>query len=124
VDGLSNEELIKLVFTNPSALDEAPFPTPDKLLDVANMNFQNFTWAISCVGLQRAKFDTYKTAINHLTSLRHDCAHGEVITFDATRSDRELANAMFGLQSTIISLVHELAVELVDHFQNRRYRAA
>jgi MAE_28990/MAE_18760-like HEPN len=119
---LSNEELVNLVYLDARALDSVPFPPPEEILKIANMNFTNFAWAVSCVGLSPLPFETYRGTVNHLTALRHECAHGSAITFDATKSDRELAVAMFQLQTVIVNLMHELSVELIDHFQQGRYR--
>ena len=87
------------------------------------MNFLNFVQAVSCVGLPLGPLETYKASINHLVSLRHDCVHGSAITFDSTKSDRDLASAMFQLQSMIITAMHVLSVELIDYFHHGRYCA-
>ena len=88
------------------------------------MNFANFSRAISYIGLDLAPFESYRAPVNTLVRLRHDCAHGESITFDRTKSDRDLAFSMFHLQASIVTLMHALSVELVDHFEEGRYCVA
>ena len=55
--------------------------------------------------------------MGHLTALRHNCAHGEALTFDPTKTRTALADEMYSLQSRVLLIMHSLAVEVLDHFK-------
>lgn len=120
---LSNDELVEKVFLNASALNEVPFPSPDDIFNISNMNYANFVWCISCIGMNHSQFDTYKGTVNHITVLRHECAHGELLNFDSTKTEREVAAAIFAYQATIITLLHDVSVEIVDHFTAQKFKS-
>jgi hypothetical protein len=120
---MSNIELLNSVLLGQDYLNTIPFPSPEDLFDVSNMNFKTFSWAVSCVGLDPTVFDEYLTSVNHLAKAGHECAHGEMINFDQTKRDSDIAVTMFQIQATIIKLMHHLAVQLIDHFEKRQYCA-
>lgn len=102
-------------------LDKVTPPSVDTILECGNLNVENFNWAVSCVGLSPSLFSAHRGTIGRLTSLRHDCAHGEVISFDSSKTNQVLANEIFALQQNTTTLMHLLAVELLDHFTHKRY---
>jgi hypothetical protein len=56
-------------------------------------------------------------------TLRHECAHGERLTFDSSKKPTELADDIFKVQTEIITLMHLLATEIVDHFHIKGFIA-
>lgn len=118
----SNAELLDIFFKRDKVLDFMSLPYDEKAItECGNLNYETFSWAASCIGLDCEKFKSYKASINRLVMLRHECAHGDLLTFDATVTDRALASTMFLLQDAIITLMHALAVEVIDHFTQKDY---
>ncbi|OKO80119.1 hypothetical protein AC628_10015 [Bradyrhizobium sp. NAS96.2] len=54
--------------------------------------------------------------------MRHDCAHGEALTLDRTKTEGELAEDLFVLQSRIIVLMHAVAVDVIDHISASSFK--
>ncbi len=120
----SNSDLTAIGSSPICLIDSVEAPSLDIILECSNMNPTNFYWALSSVGLDERKFYFARGDVGHLTSLRHRCAHGEKLTFDATKTVNELARDMYGLQSRILYLMHFLAVELLDHFTAKAFEEA
>lgn len=122
--GLSNSDLTNIGSSATCLIDDVEAPSLDIILEISNMNPTNFYWAIGSIGLDEGKFSFARGDVGHLTSLRHRCAHGEKLTFDASKTVNELARDMYGLQSRILYLMHFLAVELLDHFTAKAFEEA
>jgi hypothetical protein len=86
------------------------------------MNPTKFEWMVECVGLDPTRFSFARNDIGRLASMRHDCAHGKALTFDVTKTKREIANDLYVLQSHIVLLMHALAIEVIDHFVASGYK--
>ncbi|MEJ0092102.1 MAG: MAE_28990/MAE_18760 family HEPN-like nuclease [Methylocella sp.] len=113
---LSNADLAERGSLGGCLIDDVPAPSLTIILECGNMNVANFFWAIESIGLEGAKFAFARSDIGKLTSLRHDCAHGEALMFDSTKTEAQLASDMYSLQSRILTLMRTLAVEVVDFF--------
>ena len=120
-NSLSNEQLAIQGSSKDCLIDQLDPPPLSIILDCSNMNVTNFFWSVSTIGLDANRFSFARTDIGRLTARRHECAHGELLTFDPTKSNRDLANDMFALQARVILLMHTLAVEMLDHFKNLSY---
>lgn len=118
VTSISNSELARRSSLAACFIDSANAPSLDLILDIGNMNVSNFIWSIKCIGLEERTFWSFKPDIAQLTSLRHSCAHGDILTFDQTQTRRTIADEMFKLQARIILAMHTLSVEIIDHFEN------
>ena len=121
LSSLSNEQLALQGSSTECLIDQLEFPSLSIILDCSNMNVKNFSWAVSTIGLDMDRFNFARADIGHLTARRHECAHGQLLTFDPTQSNVELAKDAFGLQSRIILLMHTLAVEILEHFKHSSY---
>jgi hypothetical protein len=121
---LSNDDFMQSLSDGMRFMDTVPFPKVEIILECGNLNVENFLWAVSCVGLSPITFESYRPSIGRLTTLRHNCAHGEVITFDSSKTNQVLADEMYTLQQNITILMHLLAVELVDLFTHQRFLAS
>jgi hypothetical protein len=117
----SNEDLVVALLGSPGFVDTIPFPSEDIILECANLNIRNFEWAVSCVGLDARSFDEFRPHIGRLVDLRHRCAHGEAISFDSSKTNAELATDIFDTQNHIVTLIHSVAVELINHFEGTAY---
>ena len=92
------------------------------ILECGNMNPTKFEWAVECIGLDPKRFSFARKDIGRLAGMRHDCAHGKALTFDTTKTEREVANAYTSLQNDIVLLMHALAVEVIHHFAASGYK--
>lgn len=119
--GFSNAQITDAGCSGSRLIDDLDPPSLDIILECSNMNPKNFFWAIASVGLDEGKFAFARGDIGQLTSLRHRCAHGEKLSFDASKAVGDLARDMYGLQSRILYLMHFLSVELLDHFKNKSF---
>lgn len=117
INNISNEELASHSSSSALLIDAVDAPSLDIILDCGNMNVSNFFWAVTCIGLEESKFSFARGDVGRLASLRHECAHGEVLTFDATKTNKDLAREMYALQTRILLVMHSLAVEVLDHFK-------
>lgn len=117
LNSLSNADLASYGSLNACLIDKAIQPSLSIILDCGNMNVTNFFWAITSIGLPETNFSFARGDVGRLAALRHDCAHGELLTFDATKTNGDLARDMYALQSRIIIIMHSLAVEVLDHFK-------
>ncbi|WP_198290162.1 MAE_28990/MAE_18760 family HEPN-like nuclease [Methylosinus sp. LW4] len=122
LSSLSNKELSACAIKSLCLVDDLPPPDASMILDCGNLNNQNFDWALGCVGVDPTKFSYARRDIGRIVALRHDCAHGEQLTFDTTKSNADLAADIFQLQSSIILLMHALAVEIIDLFERSGYK--
>ena len=120
---LSNDELVEKASVTACLLDGVEAPSLDIILEIGNMNVTNFFWAIECIGLDQTKFSFARNDIGQLTARRHDCAHGEMLSFDRTKTRNEIANEMYSLQSRVLTVMHTLAVEMIDHFSLENFKA-
>lgn len=118
---LSNEDLASCGSVPRCLIDDVPPPSLNIILDCGNMNVTNFVWAVGSIGLDTANFAFARRDVGRLASLRHECAHGEALTLDATKTPLELARDVYNLQSRIVFVMHTLAVEIVDHFASGSY---
>ena len=118
---MSNADLALQGSSSACLIDAVVAPSLDIILECGNMNVTNFFWAIECIGLDPIRFAFARGDVGHLAATRHDCAHGEVLTFDPTKSRANLAAEMYDLQNRILVVMHTLAVELMDHFSLGRY---
>ncbi len=114
---LSNSDLAERGSSADRLIDAVSRPSLDIILDLGNMNVKNFFWAIESIGLDPMKFSFARQDVGHLTALRHNCAHGEALTFDPTKTRTALADEMYSLQSRVILIMHSLAVQVLDHFK-------
>lgn len=121
---LSNSDLAILGSSSGYLIDSLPAPSLDIILDCGNMNITNFFWALGSIGLDPTRFAFARKDVGHLTALRHDCAHGEALTFDASKTRIDLASEIYALQARIILVMHTLAVEVLDHFDLGRFLTA
>lgn len=114
---LSNAELAQKGSLDDRLIDEISPPSLDIILECGNMNVKNFFWAITSIGLDPSHFAFARSDVGRLSSLRNDCAHGEILTFDPAKTLFDLAHEMYALQSRVLLLMHTLAVEILDHFK-------
>ena len=121
---LSNADLAMRSSAASCLIDSVSAPSLDIILECGNMNVTNFFWAVESIGLDPAKFAFARRDVGHLASVRHDCAHGEMLTFDPTKSEADLAVEMYDLQNRVLVIMHTLAVELMDHFNLGRFLEA
>ena len=119
---LSNVQMVEKTNVTVCLIDTLPPPDLAVILDCGNMDPANFDWIVECIGLEPSRFAFARQYIGRHTSMRHDCAHGEALTFDATKTERDLADDLFALQSQIVLLMHALAVDVIDHFAASAYR--
>jgi hypothetical protein len=122
LSGMSNSAIVERGSSSVCIIDELTAPSLDVMLQCANMDVPNFSWAVECIGLDPARYSESRRDIGRLTSMRHECAHGEALTFDQTKTERELADDLFVLQSRMILLMHSLAVDVIDHITARGFR--
>ena len=113
---LSNSELAVRSSLSSCLIDSVSAPSLDIILECGNMNVTNFFWAIESIGLDPSKFAFARGDVGHLVAIRHSCAHGEMLTFDPMRTKNDLAAEMYALQNRVLTVMHTLAVELLDHF--------
>lgn len=125
IESKSNEIIISII-DNRSELSKhiGKIFDPSKITKKGNLDYDTFCELISIIGIDNNKFLEYKNYINKLVYSRHECAHGELLTFDSTKSDREISRDIFHTQNQIISLLHALSIELIDHFSNSAYLCA
>jgi hypothetical protein len=116
INKLSNADLAERGSLEGCLIDNVPAPALAIIFECGNMNVTNFFWAIESIGLEQANFAFARSDVGRLASLRHDCAHGEALTFDPTKTEAQLAADMYSLQSRILTVMHTLAVEVVDSF--------
>ncbi|PTQ65489.1 hypothetical protein C8J45_101336 [Sphingomonas sp. PP-CE-3G-477] len=116
VDNKSNGDLATFGSVSATIIDNVTPPPVSIIMDCGNLNYPTFIWAIESVGIDSSKYGFARPDIGKLVSMRHDCAHGESLTFDPTKTDSDLAKDMFALQQRIVFLLHHLSVELLDHF--------
>jgi len=121
---LSNEGIVERGSAATCLIDDLPRPDLDIILECPNMNVTNFNWIVGCIGLVPERYSEARRDIGRLTSMRHDCAHGEALTFDQTKSERQLAEDLFGLQSRIILLMHALAIDVIEHIGESAFEQA
>ena len=122
IETVSSAKLLDIFFKSDKTLDFMQMPCDEKkITECGNLKFETFVWVVSSLGISSEVFDPYKESVNRLVFLRHECAHGDLLTFDATATDNELAATMFLLQEAVINLMHALAVEIIDHFSRKKY---
>lgn len=119
----SNSELISHLGSIPDLYNGLSFPKVDIILECGNLNVSNFFWSISSIGMSPKPFNSYRSAIGRITTLRHECAHGEEISFDPLKRKSEIASDMYLLQRDMIELMHLLAVNLIDHMETDKFAA-
>jgi len=119
---LSNDAMVERGSSTICLIDDLPPPNLEVVLDCANMNVTNFNWTAECIGLDASKYASSRRDIGRLTAMRHDCAHGEALTFDRTKTEHQLADDLFVLQSRIIILMHTLAVDVIDHIASSGFK--
>jgi hypothetical protein len=122
LSSLSNEELIERGSSTVCLIDELPPPDVSEVLECANLDVANSNWILECIGMDPARYRESRRDIGRLATIRHDCAHGEALTFDQTKTERELIEELFSLQRRIILLMHQLAVDIIDHMVLCNYR--
>lgn len=122
IEGKSNGELATLAATSKALIDDVAPPAINIIMDCGNLNYSTFIWAIESIGIDAAKYGFARPDIGRLVAMRHDCAHGEMLTLDPTKTEKELASDMFALQQRIIFLLHHLSVEILDHFSLGNFR--
>ncbi len=122
VDSKSNEDLAIFGAGSKAIIDNVAPPPVSIIMDCGNLNFSTFIWAVESVGIDASKYGFARPDIGRLVAMRHDCAHGEALTFDPTKTESDLAKDMFELQQRIVFLLHHLSVELLDHFALGSFR--
>jgi hypothetical protein len=118
----SNIEIAEKSSVSSCLIDALAPPDMAVILECGNMNPTKFEWMVECVGLDPTRFSFARNDIGKLASMRHDCAHGKALTFDVTKTDREIANDLYVLQSHIVLLMHALTIEVIDHFVASGYK--
>ena len=88
---LSNFDLAERGSFSTNLIDSVTAPSVDIILDCGNMNVTNFFWAIESIGLDPLKFSFARKDVGHLAALRHDCAHGEALTFDRMKTRLDIS---------------------------------
>ena len=121
---LSNDAIVDRGSATTCLIDDLPRPDLDVILECPNMNVTNFNWIVGCIGLMPDRYSESRRDIGRLTSMRHDCAHGEALTFDQTKSEGQLAEDLYGLQSRIITLMHALAIDVIEHISECAFKRA
>jgi hypothetical protein len=122
LNGMSNDAIVERGSSSVCIIDELGAPNLDVVLQCANMDVPNFSWVVECIGLDPGRYSDSRRDIGRLTSMRHDCAHGEALTFDRTKTERQLADDLFVLQSRMILLMHSLAVDVIDHIASAGFK--
>ena len=118
---LSNEQFINAILQGAAYVDTLPLPDAEIISDCSNLDISNLRWAVSMIGLDPNLFIESKRSIGRLVNLRHKCAHGELLTFDQFKSEKDLASEMFSLQADITLFMHNISVCLIDHMSNDKY---
>lgn len=118
----SNEDLASLAARPKALIDDVDPPSVDIIMDCGNLNYTNFIWAIESIGIDAKNYGFARPDIGRLVAIRHDCAHGEALTFDSMKSQRDLAGDIFELQQRIVYLLHHLSVDVLDHFSSGSFR--
>ncbi|MDJ0450538.1 MAE_28990/MAE_18760 family HEPN-like nuclease [Methylocystis sp. JR02] len=121
INQMTNDSLI-LSISNGQIYDGISLPDEEIYLKIGNMNFSNLSWVLSSIGINSDLVTEYKPSVGRLVDLRHRCAHGEVIQFDSADL-RAISNDMFKLQERIIHLLHAIAIEVVDLFEQQKFIA-
>jgi MAE_28990/MAE_18760-like HEPN len=121
VSQLSNSQLIRTLMQSMNLIDEIPKPTGEEFLEMSNLNVKTFLDITGSINLSIASFQDFRRSIGRLVDLRHRCAHGEKLTFDSSKSNGELAQEVFDLQSSVILLMHATAIGLLDLFDSRSF---
>jgi hypothetical protein len=120
----SNAEVAEKSSTSACLINKLPPPDLAVILECGNMNPTNFDWVVECIGLDPTRFSFARRDIGRLAGMRHDCAHGKALTFDTTKTEREVASDLYALQSHIVLLMHALAIDVIDHFATSGYKQA
>jgi len=121
LSALSNAELVAALRTKEPFLNQLPDPPVERFMSISNLNVSNLKHLIGCVGLDWRQFAPYAKYIGRLVHLRHQCAHGQQISLDATKTNKELADDLLDLQTKTIVVMHLLAVQIVDLFELRAF---
>jgi hypothetical protein len=120
---MSNTDLLNQVLDNGNPVDHFAIPLGDDAISkCGNLDFKNLKWAMGYTGIDFNKFLAYENNINKLVYLRHSCAHGELISLDRTKTNREIAHDAFMLQEKIIEFLHHMSVESIDYVNNGWYK--
>jgi hypothetical protein len=123
IQALSNLDLIKELVKPLSIIDSISFPTGKEVLEISNMNVSNFLSTIGLLSIDIDSFIDFKLYIGRLVDLRHRCAHGERLTFDSSKTNKDLAEELFEIQARILLLMHALALAVIDSFEKKRFIA-
>jgi hypothetical protein len=111
---LSNVDLVRNIKSGSSFIDSLVFPPGESVLEISNLGVVNLWGLLQKLGIDRAKFSSFRKYVGRLVDLRHSCAHGERLTFDSSKTNSELAADVFELQSEIVTLMHAVALEIID----------
>jgi len=121
LDQMSNVDLLGAISRGYRFIDSFSFPSEDKIWDISNLDVPTFNRLVSSFGLSPDAFSSFRRHIGRLVTLRHECAHGEILKLDATKTNRELAQELFEIQAQITLLLHAISLELVDYFENENF---
>ena len=120
VDNCSNTELV-IMLSAKCHLDNLNPLAPESFLATSNLDYKTLVKLLETAGINDSPYSQYRLELSRLVYLRHDCAHGEILSFDASQSYKDLADVAFALQSTAVSVMHQLAVDLIDGFQAHHF---
>lgn len=119
---LPKKELIEAIHMGVNYVDTISLPSEQQFFEISNLNIRNLESLLSSVGISPLVIVPYKPSIGRLVDLRHQCAHGERVSFDSTQTNAELADEMFTTQARIVELMHLIAMEAIDVFERGRFR--
>jgi len=121
LSALSNSQFVSALLGSKVFFDQTPRPTGEDILAISNMNVQTFIETTGSIGLSIASFGEFRRTVGRLVDLRHRCAHGERLTFDSSKSNADLAQDVFELQTNIVLLMHATALALLEFFENEEF---
>lgn len=113
LDNSSTENLIKITSTG-KCIDLLDYPSEDSIMGISNLNQANLEYLLSIASMDWSAFSSYRTHVFKLVDLRHRCAHGEKITFDRTKTNKDIATDIFSTQIEISNLMQDIALSLMD----------
>lgn len=121
IETLSNSDLLTAISTGASYMNQIPYPPAEKFLGISNLSVVNLKSLIACLGLPWTPFAPYAKYIATLVDLRHQSAHGQALTFDSSKTNREIASDVFVIQAHTITVMHLLATLIVDMFEQATF---
>jgi hypothetical protein len=117
---LSNDEMISETLKG-DCIDRMEYPSEQYIFEISNLNQSNLMDLMSTSSIHWEKFSEYRTHVGKIVDLRHKCAHGEKISFDQTKSNKDIAKDIFSTQNEILNLMHDVALELLTVINEEKF---